>query len=204
LLVRLAAGAAVVAIGLAVILLGDDVPAPIGRGAQAPDFALPLLDGAREIRLSEYRGQAVLVNFWATWCKPCEEEMPAMERLYRRLHPRGFEMLAVSVDEDPDAVRGFREKMGITFPLLLDPSQRVSRAYQTMGFPESLLLDPEGRVVERYVGPRQWDHPAYVERIEGLLLANEARASAGGRLPRRAASGTLGPGWRAHDPRGGW
>jgi peroxiredoxin len=173
-LVRFAAGAAVVAVGLAVILLGDDVPEPIGRGGEAPDFTLPLLDGAREIRLSEHRGQAVLVNFWATWCKPCEDEMPAMERLYRRLHPQGFEMLAISVDEDPDAVRGFREKMGITFPLLLDPEKKVARAYQTMGFPESLLLDPEGRVVERYVGPRQWDHPAYVERIEGLLLASEA------------------------------
>jgi peroxiredoxin len=168
-LVRLVAGAAVLAVGLAVILLGDDVPEPVGRGGAAPDFALPLLDGDRELRLSDHRGQVVLVNFWATWCKPCEEEMPAMERLYRRLHPRGFEMLAVSVDEDSGAVRAFREKMGITFPLLMDPSQEVARAYQTMGFPESLLIDPEGRVVERYVGPREWDHPAYVERIEGLL-----------------------------------
>ena len=64
-----------------------------------------------------------------------------------------------------------REKMSITFPLLLDPSQETARVYQTMGFPESLLIDPEGNVVERYVGPREWDHPAYVERIEGLLAS---------------------------------
>ncbi|MBW2273294.1 MAG: TlpA family protein disulfide reductase [Deltaproteobacteria bacterium] len=168
-ILRVVAAAAVVAIGLALILLGDDVPEAVGRGGPAPEFVLPLLDAGREIRLSDHRGQVVLVNFWATWCKPCEDEMPAMERLYRRLGPRGFEMLAVSVDEDPDAVRGFKEKMGITFPLLLDPSQSVARAYQTMGFPESLLVDREGNVVERYVGPREWDHPAYVERIEGLL-----------------------------------
>jgi peroxiredoxin len=172
--VRLASAGAVVAIGLIVILLGDEVPDPVGRGGVAPDFSLPILGGERELRLSEHRGQVVLVNFWATWCKPCEEEMPAMERLYRRLHPLGFEMLAISVDEDEQLVRGFRDKMGITFPILMNPSQDVSRAYQTMGFPESLLVDPEGNVVERYVGPREWDHPAYVERIQGLLAAGTA------------------------------
>ena len=168
---RLLGAAVVVAIGLAVILLGDDVPLPVGRGGPAPDFSLPRLDGDRMVRLSDHRGQVVLVNFWATWCKPCEEEMPAMERLYRRLGPKGFEMLAISVDADPEPVRGFREKMSITFPLLLDPSQETARVYQTMGFPESLLIDPEGNVVERYVGPREWDHPAYVERIEGLMAS---------------------------------
>ena len=177
LLPRLVAGAAVVVIGLVVILLADEVPELVGRGGPAPDFSLPLLDGDREIRLSDYRGQVVLVNFWATWCKPCEEEMPAMERLYRRLGPHGFEMLAVSVDEDMDAVRGFREKMSITFPLLLDPSQETAQAYQTMGFPESLLVDPEGNIVERYVGPREWDHPAYVERIEALLATRTGAAT---------------------------
>ncbi len=95
--------------------------------------------------------------------------MPSMERLYQKLHQSGFEMLAISVDESPDAVADFRDRMGISFPILLDPSQDVSRSYQTMGFPESLLLDRDGVVVERYVGPRDWDHPSFAERMRALL-----------------------------------
>ena len=114
-------------------------------------------------------GKVVLVNFWATWCKPCEDEMPAMERLYQQLHPRGFELLAISVDKEAPEVAAFRDRLGLSFPILLDPSEDVSRRYQTAGYPESLLIDREGVVVERYVGPREWDDPAYVERIRALL-----------------------------------
>jgi len=119
--------------------------------------------------LEDLRGQVVLVNFWATWCKPCEEEIPSMQRLYQELEGQDFEMLAISVDEDPAPVREFQERLGITFPILLDPSKRTSERYQTMGFPESLLLDRDGVVVERYVGPRDWDHSDYAERIQKLL-----------------------------------
>jgi peroxiredoxin len=159
----------VVAMGLALILLGEGTPPPLVRGAKAPEFSLPPLGGGAPVVLSEQRGKTVLVNFWATWCKPCEDEMPAMERLYRRLKPQGFELLAVSVDEDEAEVEAFRERMGITFPILMDPKQNVSRAYQTMGFPESLLVGPDGVVVERYVGPRDWDHESFAQRIAALL-----------------------------------
>lgn len=113
----------------------------------------------------------MLLNFWATWCKPCEDEMPAMERLYRGLRDSGFELLAVSADIEGDleVVREFRDRMAISFPIALDPEKRISQLYQTMGFPESLLIDKDGTVVERYVGPRDWDHRSYATRIRELL-----------------------------------
>jgi cytochrome c biogenesis protein CcmG/thiol:disulfide interchange protein DsbE len=157
--------------GAVLVLLSEGAPAPIGRGSPAPDFELPLLDGPSKLSLEKFRGQVVLLNFWATWCKPCEDEMPAMERLYRSLRGQDFELVAVTVDEEKDegVVREFRERMAISFPIALDPRKSVSELYQTMGFPESLLIDRDGRVVERYVGPRDWDHRVYAERIRALL-----------------------------------
>jgi peroxiredoxin len=160
---------AVLASGITIFRLGDDVADPVARGKQAPGFKLPLLDGPGEFDLTETRGQVVLLNFWATWCKPCEDEMPAMDRLYSSLRGEGFEMIAISVDEKPELVSEFRERLGFSFPVLLDPEQVVSRLYQTMGFPESLLLDTNGRIVERYVGPRDWDHKNFSDRIRRLL-----------------------------------
>ena len=146
----------------------------MGRGDPAPPFDLPLLgspssSGDSTVALEDLRGQVVLVNFWATWCKPCEDEMPAMQTLYEALHGRGFELVAISVDESSSEVEEFQERMALGFPIALDPAQEISAAYQTMGFPESILVGADGRVVERYVGPREWDSPAHRRRIEKLL-----------------------------------
>jgi len=164
-------GALVVAIGLALMWIGETAPPRLTRGDAAPGFDLPLLAGNERVNLADFSGRVVLVNFWATWCKPCEDEIPAMERLYRRLHGEGFELVAVSVDEDPAEVERFRERMQISFPIAVDPRQEISRRYQTMGFPESFLIDRDGRLVERYIGPREWDHRDYVERIRSLISA---------------------------------
>lgn len=164
-------GIAIVAMAGALILLGQGSPAPLRRGDPAPAFSLPRLDGDGAMSLADLRGQVVLVNFWATWCKPCEDEMPAMERLYGQLHGRGFELVAISVDEIPADVEPFVARMGLSFPVLLDSDQATSRSYQTMGYPESLLLDREGTIVERYVGPKPWDGPGYIARVERLLEA---------------------------------
>lgn len=144
-------------------------PGPLGRGSAAPHFALPQLGSAEWVELSALRGRVVLVNFWATWCKPCEEEMPAMERLYQELQDEGFELLAVSVDETREPVQEFQRRMGLSFPLLLDSDKRVATLYQTFRFPETLLIGADGTVIERYVGPKEWDSEAYVERIRRLL-----------------------------------
>jgi peroxiredoxin len=171
--------AAAVAVGAAfAVVFGRGAPAPVGRGTPAPDFALERLADGATVRLSELRGRVVLVSFWATWCAPCEEEMPALERLYRELRAEGFELLAVSVDTDREAVVEFQQRLGISFPILLDPEQRVAREWQTFRFPESLLVDRDGRVVERYVGAKEWDAAAYLERIRRLLRGELPSAAA--------------------------
>jgi peroxiredoxin len=160
------------AIGAAVgfaLWQGSSVPDPVDRGARAPDFVLPRIGGDGELALDDLRGRVVLLNFWATWCKPCEEEMPAMQRLQSALAAEGLALVAVSVDEEREPVEAFRTRLGLDFTLLWDPGQRVSRLYQAYRFPETLLIDRDGRVVERYIGPRDWDAPLYVERIRRLL-----------------------------------
>ena len=153
----------------AVFLLAKPPPEPIRPGASAPAFVLPRLDGGPPVSLGELRGRVVLVNFWATWCKPCEEEMPAMQRLHQALAGTGFELLAVSVDQSADDVKAFRDRLGLTFPILLDPERRVAGAYQSYRYPESYLIDRDGRILSRYVGPRDWDTAAYQQRIRALV-----------------------------------
>jgi len=169
----LMAGGLVAVVG-AVLWLGGGGADPVERGSIAPTFTLESLDGTK-VSLADLRGHVVLVNFWATWCEPCQREMPAMERLYQAKHGEGFELLALSVGEAHEPVRAFRERLGLTFPILLDSEKATSAAYQTYRFPESYLVDREGVVVERYVGPRQWDHEAYRERIGRLLDGEDIR-----------------------------
>ena len=181
-----------VAAGAAFALLAEPTGEPVGRGSRAPEFSLPRLGGGEPMRLADLRGRVVLVNFWATWCKPCEEEMPAMQRLYQALAGPGFELLAISVDEDPAPVERFRERLGLEFPILLDPDQRVAHAWQTFRFPETLLVDAEGSVVERYVGPKAWDAVAYVDRIRRLVAAEVLSTPVGGANAAGAATTRLG------------
>lgn len=165
-------GAVFAAAGLWFVVGNEGGSEPVVRGARAPDFSLQRLADASQsdrISLDSLAGRVVLVNFWATWCEPCEQEMPAMERLYRSLPRDRFELLAVSIDDEPGKVAEFVSRYALTFPVLLDPGKQVAERYQTMGVPESILVDRNGRVVERYVGPREWDAPEYVERIEALF-----------------------------------
>jgi peroxiredoxin len=152
-----------------VLVQGSRPAAPIATGMEAPGFALPPLDGGAEISLASLRGRVVFVNFWATWCKPCEDEMPAMERLYTQLRDQPFEMLAVSVDDGDEEVRAFRDRMALSFPILLDRDKQVAVAYQSFRFPETYLIDQEGILVGRFIGPKDWDAPEYQARIRRLL-----------------------------------
>jgi peroxiredoxin len=168
--------AGVIAAAIAALLTSGGAPPPVGRGSTAPAFALPRLKGGAPISLADLRGRVVLLNFWATWCKPCEEEMPAMQRLHEALAPEGFELVSVSVDEDASEVARFVERLGLTFPVLMDSDQKVAHAYQTFRFPETLLIDRDGRVVERYVGPKDWDAAAYIARLRKIIDAPERSA----------------------------
>ena len=164
---------AAVVVGAAVfaVVLGPDAPPPVIRGSVAPGFELSRVDGGAPVTLEGLRGKVVLLNFWATWCKPCEEELPAMERLHRELAASGFALLAISVDDSVEPVQAFRKRLGLTFPVLHDVEKDVSETYQAFRFPESLLVDAEGVVVERYIGPKEWDAPSYVDRVRRLLAA---------------------------------
>jgi peroxiredoxin len=138
-------------------------------GYEAADFTLPDLDGTPH-RLSDYRGKVVFLNLWATWCPPCRMEMPAMERLYRRLRERDFVMLAVSADEGGrDAVAPFVTEMGLTFPVLLDPQGRLSPRYGVTGYPETFIIDRNGQVVNHTIGPADWDSEVVVRNIAALI-----------------------------------
>ncbi len=164
--------AALVILGAALVLLSTDTPAPyVEAGTVAPEFRLADLESGEPVPLSSYRGRVVLLNFWATWCKPCEDEMPSMEALYRSLAGQAFELVAVSVDDDVELVRAFRSRHGLSFPILLDPARAAADAYQTFRFPETFLIDAEGRVIQRYVGPRDWSGPEYANRIRRLVTA---------------------------------
>jgi peroxiredoxin len=151
----------------------ESVPDPIGRGSVAPAFTLPSVPAGEPTSLEELRGQVVLLNFWATWCKPCEEEMPAMQRLHDALAPEGLALIAVSTDEGREEVEAFARQHALRFSILWDGDRSVSEAYQAYRFPETLLIGRDGVVVERYIGPREWDSPLYVSRIRRLLEGDD-------------------------------
>ena len=162
--------ALLLALALGALACGPREAAPIEAGRPAPDFALPRVGGG-EISLRELRGKVVLVNFWATWCAPCEQEMPAMQRLYERLAPRGFELVAISQDDGAEVVEQFRARLALGFPIAMDSDHEAAREYQSFRYPESFLIDREGVLVARYIGERVWDAPEYVARIERLLAS---------------------------------
>ncbi|HDZ59366.1 MAG TPA: TlpA family protein disulfide reductase [Actinobacteria bacterium] len=140
-----------VAVGGFFIYQAEKTP-PLMEGDMAPDFTLQTLDGG-QISLSDLRGKVVLVNIWATWCNPCREEMPYMERQYQNLKDQPFEILAVSQDRLGETeVEPFVKEYGLTFPILLDPDKNVGGLFQSSKFPESFIIDKDGVIVERVVG----------------------------------------------------
>ncbi|MFP3958800.1 MAG: TlpA disulfide reductase family protein [Spirochaetaceae bacterium] len=145
--------------------LGLNTP---GERVEAQDFELPGLhaDGTRS--LSSFEGDVVLLNFWASWCPPCIEEMPSMQALYKRLGGDGFEIVAVNLQEERDTVRTFMEENGFAFPVLLDRRGSVGREYNVRGIPTSYIIDAQGRMVAVMIGPYQWDDPEMVAALEDL------------------------------------
>jgi len=131
-------------------------PAAPELGRPAPDFTLPDLAG-KLVRLAAFQGKkVVLINFWATWCPPCREEMPTLERL-ARLHRDALEVLGVNIDSSgPAKVRAFVRELGISFPILLDPDLAVGKLYRLRGLPSSFVIDREGIVRFREIGFRDW------------------------------------------------
>jgi peroxiredoxin len=138
------------------------------RAKAAEDFTLPTLNGGT-FRLADQRGKVVLVNFWATWCPPCLEEMPAMERLWRKHKDAGFMLVAVSVDTDPTKVAPFVTEHRLTFPIALDTKMSVAEKYGVRALPSSFILGKEGGLVALALGPRHWDNTASHRLVEAMV-----------------------------------
>lgn len=146
-------------------------------GSPAPDFRLMDLHG-KAVSLSDYRGKVVLLNFWATWCGPCKIEMPGMEALYRSMHSKGLEILAVSVDQQGEAVtRPFQEALGLSFPILHDLDYQVGLTYGARTLPMTFAIDRQGVIRQLVYGARDWNSPEARRRIAEVLQVSIPESS---------------------------
>ena len=164
-------GAAVIGSCLAFALLP-----PIARAVDVslsrvdrvpPTFSLPTLGGAT-VDNAALVGKPWVINFWATWCSPCIEEIPAMNTAWKALEPVGVGMLAVNVGETPEAIETFAKTVPIDFPILLGDGARTLPDWGGRALPTTLIVDAEGRIVFEALGPRDWDDPALIERLAAL------------------------------------
>ncbi len=142
--------------------------APLRPGATVPDYAAASLAGDT-VSLASLRGEVVLLNVWATWCIPCREEMPALQRLHAEKAADGLRIVGVSIDAPGAEVGGFAEDMGVGFTILHDPESRVTRAFRTIGVPESFLVSRDGVLLHRWIGPFDPADPANAQVIEEAL-----------------------------------
>lgn len=132
------------------------------------DFELPNLDGVTE-KLSDYKGQFIFLNFWATWCGPCQSEMPDMENVYNELKDQGFTIVAVDLGEDSSTVQTFVDELSLTFPVLLDETGGVGSMYNAQSIPTTYLINREGNILGRAIGVRPWEEEAYMDLFRDLL-----------------------------------
>ncbi|MEJ2215961.1 MAG: TlpA disulfide reductase family protein [Gemmatimonadota bacterium] len=144
------------------------------RGEAAPLFEATTLNGD-SVRLQDYAGKVILLNVWATWCSPCRQEMPSLERLHEELGGRGLAVVAVNVDEPagPGGTRAeveqFAKRYGLRFPILLDPRGHVEDLYGVDALPTTFIIDRDGRIRQKVVGGARWDRPPYSDLVRKLL-----------------------------------
>ncbi|HXM95910.1 MAG TPA: TlpA disulfide reductase family protein [Candidatus Dormibacteraeota bacterium] len=137
-------------------------------GKPAQNFSLEL--AGKPQHLSDFKGKVVVLNFWATWCPPCVEETPALNRLQRYIDARGGMVLGVSVDDDAAAYEKFLTDQAVSFPTYRDPTKKSAREYGTSIYPETYIIDRRGKIARKVIGPQQWDSPdmrAYFDAILG-------------------------------------
>ncbi|MDP1693256.1 MAG: TlpA disulfide reductase family protein [Burkholderiaceae bacterium] len=153
--------------GLLACVFGS-AAAAVQLSSSAPDFTLKSAGGAN-LRLAEQRGQVVMVNFWATWCGPCRQELPHLSRIYDKYKSSGFTLLGVNIDDDPRAATALAAKLGLSFPVLLDADKKVSKVYDMSAMPATFLIDRDGRVRHIHRGYRDGVERTYEEQVRSLL-----------------------------------
>jgi peroxiredoxin len=134
----------------------------------APEFTLTALSG-QPGGLSQYKGQVVMVNFWATWCGPCQQEMPLLDQMYKKYKPAGFALIGVNVDKEAPAVKELLARKPVSFPVLLDPANAVSKAYHVDEMPSSVIIDRNGEIRYVHRGYKPGDENEYQDRIRQLI-----------------------------------
>lgn len=158
---------------LLVLLLAVALPAAAQELKPAPATRAPALElsdlQGRTHKLADYRGKVVLVNFWATWCEPCREEMPSIERLRASLEGRPFAVLAVNLAEPESRIRKFLDAMPVRFAVLLDRDARVARAWQAKMLPATYIVGPDGMIRFQHRGELDWSKPEVRRQIAGLM-----------------------------------
>ena len=144
----------------------------LAKGMPAPNFTLPATDG-NMVSLADYKGDVILLNIWATWCPPCVEEMPSMEKLHQALKGERFKILAVSIDAGGSkAVLPFMKKHQLSFTALADAKGTVKTQYQATGVPESFIIDKEGIIAEKVIGPADWAAPDAIKYFRQMIKKN--------------------------------
>ena len=145
-------------IGCLVLFITACGETPTTVGKPAPDFDTVDMEG-NVWSLSDLKGKVVFVNFWATWCPPCREEMPSMQKLYLKMPKDKFEIVALYNKDDIATVKAFTEKLGVTFPILSDQHNIIGKKYGVTGLPETFIVDKQGVLREKFIGPADWDSP---------------------------------------------
>jgi peroxiredoxin len=140
---------------------------PIKKPFMAPDFNLKGEDG-KSYKLSDYRGQVVVLNFWTSWCPPCRYEFPAMERAWQKVKGKGVQFLAINMGEDEIAIWEFTGKYPVTFPLPMDRDGTVTKKYPVIGLPTTYVISAKGLVTHRAIGTREWEHPELLQKLYEL------------------------------------
>jgi cytochrome c biogenesis protein CcmG, thiol:disulfide interchange protein DsbE len=135
-------------------------------GSIAPDFTVK--DSDRTVALNQFRGQIVVLNFWATWCPPCVEEMPSLVEMQRRMKTKGVTVVAVSIDVDENAYRQFLKRHGVDLLTVRDPAQKTSILYGTHGWPETFVIDRHGVMRRKFIGAVDWTEPEITDFLSKL------------------------------------
>jgi peroxiredoxin len=150
----------------AIVMTGSAFAAD--AGGPAPAFTLAGLTGEQGA-LSQYKGQVVMVNFWATWCGPCQQEMPLLDQMYKKYKPAGFTLIGVNVDKEAPAVKELLARKPVSFPVLLDPANQVSKEYHVDEMPSSVIIDRKGQIRYIHRGYKPGDENEYQDRIRQLI-----------------------------------
>ena len=153
---------------VAAVLCSVHASASVNVSEQAPDFTLKSLDG-QNLRLEEYRGQVVLINFWASWCGPCRQEMPILDQLHKRYEDTGFAVLGVNVEGEIAPAQKIVDKTNVTFPVLIDEGQSVSQMYDLEAMPSTVVVDRNGVIRYVHMGYKPGDEAKYVEIVKQLI-----------------------------------